>query len=114
MDFSEWLAEEMKNRSYSQGRLAESVGVSQPYISRLLKGDKKPGIELCLKLAEVFDVSVDYVLRVADILPPPIFPGNNETTQRIVDIVRQLSPERQQEVLDFVRFKFKQQQSESD
>lgn len=105
MDFRGWLEKELKERRYSQGQLAESIGVSQPFISRLLKGEKKPSADFCVRLAEVFELTPEHVMRIAGILPPAL--GDNATLQELMDIARQLPPEAQQELLDYARFKFR-------
>ena len=106
MNFREWLEKEMKERRYSQGRLARTIGVSQPFISLVLKGEKKPSVEFCTKLAEAFNLTVEHVMRIAGILPSTI--GDNATLTELMDIARQLPPDVQKELLDYARFKFRQ------
>ncbi len=51
-----------KERGWSQGELAEQIGADARQISRYENGHITPSVEVLVKLAEVFDVSVDYLL----------------------------------------------------
>jgi transcriptional regulator with XRE-family HTH domain len=50
-----------QERKWSQAELAEKVGVHQKQISAYERGSNNPSTEVLLKLAEVFDVSLDYM-----------------------------------------------------
>jgi transcriptional regulator with XRE-family HTH domain len=50
------------NKGLTMVELAEKVGVTQPMISRFEKGTKKPGVELLRDIADVLEVSIDYLL----------------------------------------------------
>lgn len=41
-----------KNQLCSQGDFAESIGITQPYLSGIEKGNKKPSLEVMEKVAE--------------------------------------------------------------
>jgi transcriptional regulator with XRE-family HTH domain len=51
-----------KEHSWSQGELAERVGGDPAQISRYENGRITPSADAVVKLAEVFDVSTDYLL----------------------------------------------------
>ena len=107
MDFREWLETEMKDRRFSQGKLARTIGVTQPFISLLLKGEKKPSADFCVKLAEVFELTPEHVMRIAGILPAVV--GNNATLQELIDIAKQLPEHEQEELLKYAKFRYQQQ-----
>lgn len=53
----------LRKQSYlTQDDLAESVGLDQKRISRIERGEARPNLTLCLKLANAFQVSVDALL----------------------------------------------------
>lgn len=56
----------MHERKYTQTRLAELMGVKQSQISEWLSGKAKPGYDNLRKLAQVFEVSADYLLMLTD------------------------------------------------
>lgn len=53
----------------TQGQLGERVGVSPQAVTQWESGDSKPSRKSLLLLADVLNVSIDYLLN-GDILPP--------------------------------------------
>ncbi len=47
---------------YTQRQMASFLGISQPSYIRYEKGDAEPTQENLVKIADIFDVSVDYLL----------------------------------------------------
>ena len=64
--FSEILSALMKERKYTQTKLAELMEIKQNQISEWLSGKAKPGYDNLRKLAQVFEVSADYLLMLTD------------------------------------------------
>ncbi|MDE7138822.1 MAG: helix-turn-helix domain-containing protein [Ruminococcus sp.] len=60
------LGQKIKHRreelGYTQAELAQKVQASQPYISRLEKGNFNPSTQMIISLAVTLDVSIDYLL----------------------------------------------------
>ena len=56
------LKELRKAKGDSQKDTAYTVGVSQQAYARYEKGDREPKIATLIKLADYFDVSVDYLI----------------------------------------------------
>lgn len=54
----------------SQAELAEKLGVSQQTISKYERGTREPDNETLVKLAEIFNCSIDYLLGKTDIRNP--------------------------------------------
>jgi len=52
-----------KERGISQLKLAMDLNMSQNTISRYETGEREPGINELIKIADYFDVSVDYMLE---------------------------------------------------
>lgn len=61
-DLGEKIKKLRFERNWSQDQLAEKVGVGRQYISRYENGKISPNAENLQKIAEVFGVSVDYLL----------------------------------------------------
>ena len=55
------IAEIRKEKAISQHQLAKLIGTSQSNLSRWEQGLNVPSIVECWKLAEFFDVSIDYL-----------------------------------------------------
>lgn len=56
------ITELRKAKKMSQAELATAAGASRDIIGKYERNDKLPFIEMALKLANLFDVSVDYLL----------------------------------------------------
>lgn len=56
------ITEIRKHKKLSQAALGKEVGTSGDVIGRYERGDIKPSIEVVLKIAEVLEVSVDYLV----------------------------------------------------
>ena len=56
-----------KEKGISQLKLAMDLNMTQNTISRYETGEREPGINELIKIADYFDVSVDYLLGRKDI-----------------------------------------------
>lgn len=65
--FTERLLEQRKLYGYTQRQMAEKLNVSQPSYVRYENGTSEPTQENLVKIADLFDVSVDYLLGRKDI-----------------------------------------------
>lgn len=61
------LREIRKQRGVSQLKLAMDLHTNQNTISRYETGEREPGIAELIKLADYFDISVDYLLGRTDV-----------------------------------------------
>ena len=52
--------------SYNQGELAKFCSVKQSCVSKWERGETLPDIEIVITLAQLFNVSTDYLLGVKD------------------------------------------------
>lgn len=62
MEMSERLQKLRKKAGYSQEQASEMLGLSRQAISKWESGQGKPDIESVIKLAEIYQVSADYIL----------------------------------------------------
>ena len=60
--FQERLIEQRKLNKITQRQLAEYLQIAQPSYIRYENGSSEPSLETLVKLADYFDVSVDYLL----------------------------------------------------
>lgn len=61
--FGEKLQHLRSRRGLTQEALGTYLGHSQAYVSKLESGQKPPTVELVISIADLFDVSTDYLLR---------------------------------------------------
>lgn len=62
MSLGQKITKIRKEKKLSQVDVASYVGVSRDAISKYERDDNSPSIEMALKIAKVFDISVDYLL----------------------------------------------------
>ncbi len=60
--FQERLIEQRKLNKITQRQLAEYLQIAQPSYIRYENGSSEPNLETLVKIADFFDVSVDYLL----------------------------------------------------
>lgn len=60
--FQERLAELRKINGYTQTFVARKLGIKQPSYLRYENGNAEPTLANLVKLADLYDVSVDYLL----------------------------------------------------
>ncbi|MCM8900524.1 helix-turn-helix transcriptional regulator [Caldicoprobacter algeriensis] len=68
--FIKRLQELLDEKDMTQRELAERIGVTEVTISRYINGERKPRIDIIGKIAEVFGVSIDYLLGYSNIRNP--------------------------------------------
>ena len=56
------ILELRKRQNWSQEELAKAIGASRDIIGKYERNENSPSIEMALKIAKVFDVSLDYLL----------------------------------------------------
>lgn len=60
------LKELRKERGISQLKLALDLSVNQNTISRYENGEREAGYDMLIKIADYFNVSIDYLLERTD------------------------------------------------
>lgn len=66
MTFAERLTQILDQRHITAYQVSKDIGISNGLLSDWKKGQKSPGIENAQKLANYFDVTVDYLLGRTD------------------------------------------------
>lgn len=61
------LLEARKNKNISQEELAKKLGTKGPVIGRYERDEAKPSIEAAAKMADILEVSLDYLVGATDI-----------------------------------------------
>lgn len=60
------LKELRKSKNLSQTTLAKELNINQNSISRYENSEREPGISELIKIADFFEVSIDYLLERTD------------------------------------------------
>lgn len=93
MSFEKRIAELRKEKKISQDELSKKIGVHQNVIGRYERGEAKPFIEVATAIADVFNVSLDYLVGKTE------FIVDEDITNRILTI--QKLPEQDKEHILF-------------
>ncbi len=91
MDFSTRLKELRTDNDMLQSDLAEKLNLKSSAISKYEKGLTQPSIETIIKLAEIFNVTVDYLVGASDIKNPYDVSRITPSEADLVDNFRRLS-----------------------
>lgn len=67
LNIGERIIQLRKQQNLSQDELAKKAGVSRTIIGNYERNTNTPSIEVLLKLAKVFNVSVDYLIGEGDL-----------------------------------------------
>lgn len=110
-----WLAQELNRRQWSHRELARQTDFSQAYVSRILSGEQNPSVNFCHKIAAALDIAPESVLRLAGILPPiePASTADSSILQELIELARNLPPQQQKQLLDYTRFLYQTNQTDS-
>ncbi len=108
-----------QNRGISTRSLATAIGLkSHGAIAQFEKGTSLPAIDTLVKLAEYFEVTLDYLVGVTDI-PYPIPPklvniiNNTANPSELMDLLTEISQiERQESPYQLVQSKFERKTAE--
>lgn len=110
--FRQWLTSEMEKRRYSQGALARAIGMSRPFITRVLNGERAPSLDFLIKVAQALDVPPEKVLRLAGILPTSPASEDDPTMAEIHDILKNLPPQKRKKALSYLKFLYQSETEE--
>lgn len=86
---SPFLAERLKQlrtqAGWSQAELAEKIESDGRQVSRYEKGKITPSLEALVRIAETFNITIDYLV-IPDATPRPLHPGDHGLTDRLADL----------------------------
>lgn len=107
MSLSQKLKSLRTEHNMTQRELAEKMNVARTTITGYETKSRQPSFEKLTVLAEIFNVSVDYLINDNDhnITPPIIQNIYREQTidRRVLAIYKRLSPSSKEEVLRYVQ-----------
>lgn len=105
--FSDRLKQLRKQHKISQNALAKQLFVTQQAVGRWETEKAMPTPETLSKLANIFDVSTDYLLGMSDNEKEPTLEEWNsltDTQKEIIELMGKLSPEQQGELVRQARY----------
>ena len=102
MDFANTLKNLREVNNVTQEQLAEYLKVSRPTIAGYETKDRQPDFERLEKIAEFFNVSIDYLVKGFK-LDPEVPVKEITLNQEVMISYRRLSLESKQDVLKYIR-----------
>ncbi|MBR3953437.1 MAG: helix-turn-helix transcriptional regulator [Oscillospiraceae bacterium] len=79
MDFGRKVKYIMKQRGITQSWLAQKIGITEATLSRYVNNSRKPQADIAADIAEVLDISLDYLMGISG-CPSPIKTMSTEET----------------------------------
>lgn len=98
---SEKLSTLRKSKNITMTKLAEDIGVSRSLISKYEKGERSPGRDIIVLLAEYFNVSTDYLLGKEYPNPEP---PQSPTEKKFIVLARKTPNMSEKEHKEFIEF----------
>ena len=89
MSFPKRLKMLIKGRKLTQKQVADALGIPASTFSGYVQGYSKPNFDTLIRLADFFNVTVNYLLGI----PSPCI--QDETEEELLRIFRSLSPDDQ-------------------
>ena len=100
----EWITD----HDVTQKKLAETFQITEAMLSNYLTGRNEMPVEVLVKLARYFQISVDYLVGLRDDPQPPMV--LREGVQKLVEDFRSLSRDQKELILKTIRFMQEQNQ----
>lgn len=107
MQFADRLKELRKSHHLTQDDMAEALCMKRQTYSAYERQISVPDINIIIKLADIFSVSVDYLLGKSDIKQKAedVSPSNSiivdENQKALINTLKNLSPENQKELHNY-------------
>ena len=107
--FSERLSRSRQDKGLSQSDVAKKLNITRQAYNHYETGQRQPSQVVLVKLADLYSVSVDYLLGRSDDPHPLSLDEQMEGIEfALYGEVKELTDEQKQEILDYVRFKKQQ------
>lgn len=104
VQFSNTLRELRKARNISMKQLGEIIGLSESAISLYETGKREPDYATLTKLADYFNVTVDYLMGRSEEKNNPLTPEESERVNKFDELFSSLSEEQQKNAIDYMKF----------
>lgn len=91
------------NQNLTQQDLSVQLNISQQVYSRYENGTREPDFETLIKIADYFNVSVDYLLGRIDENKPCTEPPLTEEEKALLLLFSQIPKDKQQLVLEMIK-----------
>lgn len=87
-----------EDNDFKQSDIANRLGMSQPQYQRYESGDRLIPVDILIRLSQIYNVSVDYLLGLTDIKKAAP-PSMNSETRKAITYFNRLSEENRDIIL---------------
>lgn len=99
-DVGDFIRQQRERADLSLRRLAERAGISNPYLSQIERGIRKPSAEILMRISRALEISAETLYSRAGLMDgSPVAP----TVVEAIDGDERLSPRQKQVLLDLYR-----------
>lgn len=99
-DIGEFIKEQRERANLSLRRLADRAGISNPYLSQIERGIRRPSAEILKRLSRALEISAESLYTRAGLIDEG---PETPTVVEAVESDRRLTPRQKQVVLDLYR-----------
>jgi len=96
-DLGEFIRQQRERTNLSLRRLAERAGISNPYLSQIERGIRKPSAEILSRLSRALEISANTLYSRAGLIDGPL---DSPTIFEAIDADRLLGPSEKKVLLD--------------
>lgn len=96
-DLGEFIRQQRERANLSLRRLAERAGISNPYLSQIERGIRRPSAEILSRLSRALEISANTLYSRAGLIDGPL---HSPTIFEAIDADRLLSPNEKKVLLD--------------
>lgn len=99
-DLGEFIRQQRERANLSLRRLADSAGISNPYLSQIERGIRKPSVEILSRLSRALEISANSLYSKAGFLDEEM---QSPTISEAIDADARLSLSQKKVLLDMYR-----------
>lgn len=103
-DLINWIEEEMAKRGWRPADLARKAEIDSGFLSRILSGQRQPGLDACIGIARALGVSIDTVVRHARPGELPPITSDQASEREILYKIRSLDQEDRLKVMEYIKW----------
>lgn len=97
-----WAAQQRELRGWSIREMAERMNSPHSTIRRVMDEDKKVGVEVAVRLAQIFNTPVENVLEMAGFIPRR--PEETKLHRELIHVFDQMPIDKRHDLIDYARF----------
>ena len=101
-----------KERNLTQAELARQIGIQQSDLSRMEKGEYRVSLDNLFKILAIFDLDLADFFGEKSAVTEQVQQPLSRADMKTLHMLRELSPEGRDEVLEFIEFKLRKERQE--